>query len=109
MEEYKIHQDLLNENVEGLSCRLLLHKMKDSHIISDPILLQNSVIINKHDDEVCCSFDNSAQFQHPCFPNKQSDVIKVLLDLDRAVSETEPSWNELVQKQNFNFQDFLFQ
>jgi hypothetical protein len=30
----------------------------------------------------------------------------VVLDLDRNVSETEPSWNDLVQNENYDFQNF---
>ncbi len=37
---------------------------------------------------------------------KKNDIIKVVLDLNRVVSETEPSWNDSVENQNFNFQDF---
>jgi hypothetical protein len=30
----------------------------------------------------------------------------VLIDLDRDLSEAEPSWNDLVENEHFNFQDF---
>jgi hypothetical protein len=38
--------------------------------------------------------------------NQQNDAIQVVLHLDRDVSETEPSWNDLVENASFNFQNF---
>ncbi len=43
------------------------NRIKDSHIISDPISGQSSVLLNKDENDLSFSIDNSAQVEQLCF------------------------------------------
>jgi hypothetical protein len=88
----------------------LLKTIKNTYIILDPIIKQFSVLSNKDKNGLSCNHEASTQLKHLCsshHQNHQNNIIKELLDLDRHVSKTEPSWTDLVEKENISFQDFL--
>jgi hypothetical protein len=65
IEEYEMHQDCLNENLDEANCKAFLHRMKDSHIISDPIFKQNSGLLTKDGNHLSSSVDVSEQMEQP--------------------------------------------
>ncbi len=83
--------------------------MRDSHIISDPILNQSSVLISKNEIDFSSNIGTTAQLEQQTFSNKQNDIIRVVLDLDRCVFKTEPRWNDIVENESYDFKIFLFQ
>ncbi len=99
-----MHQDLFKDNLNEANCGTLLYKMRDSHIISNPILNQRSVLISENDIDFSSNIGTTAQLEQQSFSKQQNDIIRVVLDLVRNVSETEPSWNDLVQNENYDFQ-----
>ncbi len=61
--------------------------MKESHIIQDPPLMQNSILIDKDDNEDFCNIEQYSQFESLDFAQQKRDIIRVVLNLDRELTE----------------------
>jgi hypothetical protein len=92
MEEYEMQDSqngLFSNLIKENDCGTLSKEMKDLYIIDDPINTDADVMINEceieldgQDFETGSSSFNSS--------NKASDVIKVILNLDREISQNDP-------------------
>jgi hypothetical protein len=99
-DNYGLTNCQLGENV----CGNLKRKMKEQHVIHDPVSSEESALIQKTTDfsEKSYIFVES-DHQQPV-NNDSTDVVKVILNLDRQMKNHEPQWDELekVEVMDFN-------
>ena len=116
-EEFGIQDDndgLTNFQLGENVCGNLTRKMKEQHIIHDPVSSEESALIQKtsYFSEQSYNFVESDHQQ--AVNNDSTEVVKVILNFDRHVENHEPQWDELHQslqarfETSFSIQRYMF-
>jgi hypothetical protein len=105
-EEFGIQDDndgLTNLQLGQIFCGNLTRKMKEQHVIHDPVSSEDSALIQKTAkfSEKSYNFVES-DHQQP-LNNDSTDVVKVILNLNRGVENHEPQWDELEKLEVMDF------
>jgi hypothetical protein len=99
-EEFGIHDEIGNignVTVDGNICGNLTRKMKEQHVISDPVSTSESALIQGNDDvdgQIVVSQSNIQALN-----NGSNNLIKVILNLNRNVEDHEPNWGQLEKEE----------
>jgi hypothetical protein len=108
-EEFGFQDDndgLTNLQLGENFCGNLRRKMKEQHIIHDPVFSEDSALIQKTANFIEKSYNFMESDHQQPLNYDSTDVIKVILNLDRGVENHEPQWDELEKKEVMNFNKF---
>jgi hypothetical protein len=97
---------LTNIQLEENVCGNLTKKMKDHHIIHDPVSSEESALIQKVSNvRGQSSTFEDYDHQHN-IDSDSSDVVKVVLNIDQSIEKNEPQWDELEKADIMEFKTF---
>jgi hypothetical protein len=86
---------LTNFQLEENICGNLTKKMKEHHIIHDPVSSEESSLIQKVSN-VSGQSSTIEEYDHQHnIDSESSVVVKVVLNIDQSVAKNEPQWDEL--------------
>jgi hypothetical protein len=69
--------------------------MKEQHVIHDPVSSEESALIQKTSNFSEKSYNFVKSDNQQSVNNDSTDVVKVILNLDRQMENHEPIWDEL--------------
>ena len=75
-------------------CGNLTRKMKEQHVIHDPVSSEGSALIQKTANFSEQSYNFMESDHQQPLNNDSTDVVKVILYLNRRVENHEPQWDE---------------
>jgi len=92
----------LGENV----CGNLTRKMKEPHVIHDPVSSEESALIQKTSNFIEQSYIFVESDHQQALNNENTDVVKVIPNLDRQMKNHEPQWDEWEKVEVMDFNKF---
>jgi hypothetical protein len=105
-EEFGIQDDndgLTNFQLGENFCGNLTRKMKEQHVIHDLVSSEDSALIQKTTNFSEKSYSFVESDHHQPLNNDSTDVVKVILILNRSVENHEPQWDELEKLEVMDF------
>ena len=97
-EEFGFQDDndgLTNLQLGEKFCGNLRRKMKEQHIIHDPVSSEDPELIQKTANFSEQSYNFMESDHQQPLNNDSTDVVKVILNLNQRVENNEPQWDEL--------------
>jgi hypothetical protein len=108
-EEFGIQDEndgLTNFRLGEFFCGNLTRKMKEQHVIHDPVSSEDSALIQKTANFSDKSYNFVESDHQQPLNNDSTDVVKVILNLNREVENHEPQWDELEKLEVKDFSKF---
>ncbi len=82
----------------------LSKEMDDIHVINNSVQATSSVFLVRDDIE---PIPNTSLENTVLVPNSTCDVVRLVLNLDKASEYGSINWSDMVDDPNFNFQEFF--
>jgi hypothetical protein len=101
-----VNDGLTNCQLGENFCGNLTRKMKEQHVIHDPVSSEDSALIQKTSNFSEQSYNFVESDHQQPLKNDSTDVVKVILNLDRQMENHEPQWDELEKVEVMHFNKF---